>query len=263
MPATLSMLGVMGAFAADLALRPSLATVYLVPVAAASWYGGPALGLATAGIASVAGATAGGFGDELLGRVVMPTLLHVSAAWLVGSLHSAYAHERALARTDPVTSAPNRRAFEEHARALLRRHVRSGRPFTAACLDVDGFKGINDRMGHAEGDRVLRAVAETLTRSVRAADLVARYGGDEFALLLPDTDERGASLLLARLRGELYDAMAQHGWPVTFSVGAVTFRALPRNERDLMQIVDARMYEAKKGGKDQLIHEIRGTSKSA
>jgi diguanylate cyclase (GGDEF)-like protein len=263
LPAALSLLGVGTSFLADVALRPAFASVYLVPVAAASWFGGPGLGLVVAALASGASAVGGGFGDEPLARVVMPTLVNVSAAWLVGSLRNAYRHERALARTDAVTGAPNRRAFEERARAMLRLHARTGRPFTAAALDLDGFKAVNDRLGHAEGDRVLRAVSEALARAVRSSDHVARYGGDEFALLLPDTDERGAALLLARLRGALCDAMTGGGWAVTFSVGAITFRDLPpagfpRNERDLMQLVDARVYEAKHAGKDQMIHETRG-----
>lgn len=263
MHAALSLLGVGTAFVADVALRPAFASVYLVPVAAASWFGGPGMGLVVAAVASGASAIGGGFGDEPLARVVMPTVVNVSAAWLVGSLRNAYRYERDLARTDAVTGAPNRRAFEERARALLRVHTRTGRPLTAAGLDLDGFKAVNDRLGHAEGDRVLRAVAEALVRTVRTSDVVARYGGDEFALLLPDTDERGASLLLARLRGSLCDAMAAGGWSVTFSVGVVTFRDLPhagvpRNERDLMQLVDARVYEAKHAGKDQMVHETRG-----
>ncbi|MDP2306227.1 MAG: GGDEF domain-containing protein [Pseudomonadota bacterium] len=251
-------------------MRPAFASVYLVPVVAASWFGGPMLGFAAAAVSSGASAIAGGFGAEPLARVVMPTLANLAAAWLVLTLRGAYAHERALARTDAVTGAPNRRAFEERARALLRQHARTGRPFTAAGLDLDGFKAVNDRLGHAEGDRVLRAVAETLAGAVRSTDFVARCGGDEFALLLPDTDERGAQLLLARLRGALCDAMAAGGWPVTFSVGAVSFReaegpvrkvpraGLPANERDLMQLVDARVYEAKNAGKDQMVHQTRG-----
>lgn len=253
LPAALSLLGIGLALAAVQALRPALASGYLVPGVAASWFGGPLLGFGAAAVSSAASAMAGGFGAEPLARVVMPTLVNMAAAWLVLSLRSAYMRER----------------------ALLRHHARTGKPFTAAALDLDRFKAVNDQLGHAEGDRVLRAVAETLAGAVRASDLVARCGGDEFSLLLPETDERGAALLLARLRGALFDAMAAGGWQVTFSVGAITFRAatarsvrrplagtsgasLPANERDLLQLVDARVYEAKRAGKDRMVHETRG-----
>jgi diguanylate cyclase (GGDEF)-like protein len=115
-------------------------------------------------------------------------------------------------------------------------------------------------MGHDAGDEVLRAVASALTRAVRGSDVVARYGGDEFAVILANTDAVGAGALLPRLHEALDGAMARRGWPVTFSIGAVTFDRPPRSERQLMRLVDARMYEAKHGGKNRLLHTVHEPS---
>jgi len=161
-----------------------------------------------------------------------------------------------LPRTDAVTNAPNRRAFEEAARRMLRVHAQRERPLTAVVIDLDGFKEVNDTLGHAEGDAVLRVVAETLGGAIRASDVVCRYGGDEFAVILAETDERGAAALLGRLHGALDGAMRRRAWPVTFSIGAITFPRPPSGERELMRLVDAQMYVAKNAGKDRLLHTV-------
>jgi diguanylate cyclase (GGDEF)-like protein len=230
---------------------------YLVPIAAVSWTVGIEAGLGVSAVATaLAYAAAPGLG--LLGGLVMPALLNIATAATVGLLRRAYAHERYLARTDTVTGAANRRAFEERARAALRLHTRQGRPLTAVVIDLDGFKGVNDTLGHDEGDEVLRLVASTLARSVRTTDIVARYGGDEFGVLFVDTGVDGAPALLARLHEALDEAMRRRGWPITFSIGAITFARAPRSERELMRLVDAQMYAAKHGGKDRLVHVVHG-----
>lgn len=230
---------------------------YLVPIAAVSWTVGMEAGLGVSAVATaLAYAAAPGLG--LLGGLVMPALLNIATAATVGMLRRAYAHERYLARTDTVTGAANRRAFEERARAALRLHTLRGRPLTAVAIDLDGFKGVNDTLGHDEGDEVLRLVASTLARSVRATDIVARYGGDEFGVLFVDTGVDAAPALLARLHEALDEAMRRRGWPITFSIGAITFARAPRSERELMRLVDAQMYAAKHGGKDRLVHVVHG-----
>jgi len=97
------------------------------------------------------------------------------------------------ADADPLTGLANHRAFHDRLRTEVERAQRYGRPLSLACLDVDGFKDVNDQFGHQAGDKVLREVAARLTTVARSADLVARIGGDEFAILLPETTAEAAA----------------------------------------------------------------------
>ena len=103
------------------------------------------------------------------------------------------------ARRDTLTGLPNRFVFEERIGALIEQARRHGRPLTLAALDLDHFKAVNDAMGHFTGDRVLQQVAATLQAQIRLTDLLVRMGGDEFLLILPDTDMPAACHLAERL----------------------------------------------------------------
>lgn len=103
------------------------------------------------------------------------------------------------ARMDPLTGIGNRKAFDERLQFLAALHQRYGAPFSVVLLDVDDLKGVNDRGGHAAGDALLCRLAAALRASIRESDLAARIGGDEFALLLPQTPLEGAQTVLARI----------------------------------------------------------------
>ncbi len=158
--------------------------------------------------------------------------------------------ERRLARTDPMTGASNARHFFELLDAERRRSSRTGQPLTLAYLDVDGFKRVNDTLGHPAGDRLLSAVAATLRSCLRSADAVARLGGDEFAVLLPDTPAAGAAAAVAKVRARLQETMREEAWPVTFSVGVVTCSDPARPTREVVAAADRLLYAAKAGGRD-------------
>lgn len=230
-----------------------ITNAYLLPIAAVAWAAGLGAAVVVSGVATVAVSSGGVLS---LPAVAVSAALHFATALVLSTLRIGYDRERRLARTDVVTGAANRRAFDEGVRRLVREHLRRSRPLTAVVIDLDGFKLVNDSLGHDEGDEVLRSVAEALIRSVRATDLVARYGGDEFAILLVETDARGANTLLLRLHEALDTAMRGRGWPVTFSIGAISFDRPPPSERQLMRLVDAQMYEAKNGGKNRLLHTV-------
>jgi diguanylate cyclase (GGDEF)-like protein len=160
---------------------------------------------------------------------------------------------RRLALTDHLTGIANRAAFLDMLERTIARQSRHGDNFALVCLDLDGFKAINDRHGHAEGDAVLRAVAAAMTGCVRREDLVARVGGDEFAAILAG-GATGAAKAAERIRMTINRQMAEQGWDVTASVGSVTFGEAPSGTEEAMQMADRLMYAAKFAGKNRAIH---------
>jgi diguanylate cyclase (GGDEF)-like protein len=162
---------------------------------------------------------------------------------------SRTAHYASLALTDPLTGLPNRRFLEG------RLHDRFAAPGTALgvlLIDLDHFKTINDRYGHAVGDRVLRRVGALLRSGARPGDLVARWGGEEFVVLVETGERAVLEQLCARLRRALQEVGAGEGLPpVTVSVGA----ALSQEASDvpgLLRLADRRLYRAKRAGRDRL-----------
>ena len=123
-----------------------------------------------------------------------------SVALLAAAQRDWLRRERAISRTDGLTGLLNGRGFYEAAAVELARSSRYRHPLTLAYVDLDDFKEINDRLGHARGDAVLVAVAHALRRACRSTDLVGRLGGDEFVVLFPETDRDAAEAALVKLR---------------------------------------------------------------
>lgn len=139
--------------------------------------------------------------------------------------------------------------FYEVASAELNRQGRYPRLMTLAFVDLDNFKEVNDRHGHKIGDMALVAVANAMRAATRTTDILSRLGGDEFALLLPETDLEGARRLLQRLSADVAQAMAASYWPVSCSIGAVTFDTPPDNVDAIITAADHLMYRVKASGK--------------
>ena len=157
-----------------------------------------------------------------------------------------------MAFRDALTGLRNRRSFEERLEEECAR-VRRGRDyrFAVVVVDVDDFKSINDTLGHATGDEVLRAVAQLMKSNVRTVDLCYRIGGDEFAVVLPDTDYRGAQIVIDRLRDGADPAYASLPVPVGLSLGAA---GCPPEDPDTDSVVaaaDRAMYADKARRKAQ------------
>jgi diguanylate cyclase (GGDEF)-like protein len=163
----------------------------------------------------------------------------------------AFRLAEARSRTDALTGLLNGRAFAEEAARLVALCERHGRPVTVAFLDLDDFKRINDDYGHAQGDVVLSAFGAALREAARETDLVGRIGGDEFAMVLAETDEVGARVVLSRLRHRLTHALSVGPRPVTASIGAISSMTHHPPIADLLRQADALLYDAKQEGKDQ------------
>jgi diguanylate cyclase (GGDEF)-like protein len=159
------------------------------------------------------------------------------------------------AREDQLTGLANRRAFDEALAREFARAQRSGRPLCLALLDVDHFKRVNDDYSHAAGDELLKALAVIMRRHSRAVDLVARWGGEEFALLLPETSLADAVAICQRLRTEIAEFDAgpiAPGLRVSVSIGIAAHTGMSHHERMLVR-ADERLYAAKQAGRDQVM----------
>ena len=187
----------------------SLSILYLLPIAFASWYGRRLFSIVLVLVSIISW-----FIAELAakGNVYLPLLIwnttvrlvvFAIVAYLLSHLKSSYEREKYLAQNDGLTEIVNRRFFLEILQAEYKRSLRYNSTFTVAYFDLDNFKQINDRFGHQTGDRLLKLVAQTSRKQIRKFDTIARMGGDEFALLLPETNYKNAKLVLYRLQQHL------------------------------------------------------------
>ncbi len=178
--------------------------------------------------------------------------MYLLVAALIGSARALLDAERLRSRTDALTEVLNPRAFYENVRQEIERTRRFHRPMSLAYLDVDDFKEINDRFGHAAGDEVLRKFAGILRLTMRTIDTVARLGGDEFVVLMPETATEGVLVAIQRLTDHLSSI---DGLPVRVSIGIVTCDdPVPLSIDQIIHRADTLMYTAKRLGKHRFIH---------
>ncbi len=190
--------------------------------------------------------------------------VHHKLARTIRELEQSRVRLAELANTDPLTKLKNRRSFQEHGAHHLAMARRYKTDLSLLLLDIDFFKNINDRHGHQTGDEVLIQVADLLAEQVRVVDIVARIGGEEFAVLLPATNRLGAAVLAERIRA----AIEQSEFPadgkvlaVTVSVGIASLGAEPVDSVDeLLAIADKRLYLAKNNGRNRICVNDQGKS---
>ncbi len=178
--------------------------------------------------------------------------------FVLSALKSAIEKEKELSRVDFLTGVGNGRYFIELADMEINRARRYEHPLTVAYIDLDNFKAINDRFGHSTGDYLLRLVANTIKNNIRVTDTVSRVGGDEFAILLPETGTELGEAITHKIQKINLELMQKNGWPVTFSIGVVTFISPPSTVDEILKKSDNLMYSAKKSGKNRINYEVSG-----
>jgi diguanylate cyclase (GGDEF)-like protein len=179
------------------------------------------------------------------------------------AIENSFLYEEAvrLSLTDGMTGLWNRRNFDLRLEAELSRAVRFSEPFAVVFVELDQMKLVNDHHGHQAGDTVLIELARRLTEAVREVDVVARWGGDEFTLLLPKTALPGALLLAEKIRGAVANApfrVDTGPLDITISVGVAAYPEHGSSGKDLVAAADAAMYRAKAGGRNRVEHAVAG-----
>ena len=179
-------------------------------------------------------------------------------AWLSSGLARALEHERDNARTDMLTGLANLQGFLEHSSDKLEECNNRELSVSLAYIDCDNFKIINDTLGHTAGNHLLALVGQTVREHCKSTDVPARMGGDEFVILMPDTNAQEAETCLRRLQSVLLDLMKTNKWPVTFSIGLITYKCPYRSLEQmvleqLIQEGDALMYQVKTQGKNNIM----------
>lgn len=239
----------------------SLSIFYLVPILFITWKMGRKAGI----LMSVFGAIIWFISDNVethYSHFIIPywnALVRLGffliTSFMLSKFKDELEKEKELGRIDDLTGVSNSRSFYELASTEIERSKRHGHTLSVAYIDLDDFKSINDSTGHSTGDQLLHQMAFIMKQSLRRIDVTARVGGDEFVVLMPETDQETAKIVIERLQKNLLESMKSSGWPVTFSIGAITFTAPPKSVNDMVKKADNLMYRAKEGGKNRILYE--------
>ncbi|MCX5635083.1 MAG: GGDEF domain-containing protein [Planctomycetota bacterium] len=195
-------------------------------------------------------------------RVYKASLLRavLSANLTNANLYQNYKKAFKDSETDPLTKLGTRRMLDRVLRAECERNARYRNPFSIAIIDLDNFKQINDTKGHGAGDMILQNLADIIRNGIRATDVAARYGGDEFVLLMPETTLDEAIVLLERLRRQA-ENISSNGMKTTISCGLTErTNSTDKSIEKLLKQADAALYQAKRGGRNRVVaHQCEST----
>lgn len=187
--------------------------------------------------------------DYPLDAFVLNTFARSVTFTVIGRVVAKLWREREFARKDALTNLANRLEFLERFEIEQSRSERSGRPYSVLFIDIDQFKRLNDQQGHHVGDDALKIVADILRDNSRQVDTIARFGGDEFVLLVPETDARSCEVLIDRILAAGEKIFQSQGWQISMSIGHATEVGRKRSVDEILREADRNMYSIKKAGR--------------
>lgn len=239
--------------------QTSVSFLYLFPIMLIAWAGNRTSAI----LVSIIGAVTWLEADLARGHVyshtaipiwnfIMVSGIFLIIAFAILKIKKILQREYDHACNDYLTNVKNARYFYEQVRMEITRSARYNRPLTLAYIDIDDFKLMNDTYGHNIGDYLLRTVAESMKSTLRSIDVISRIGGDEFAILMPETNEEQAIIAATKVHEQSLQLVKKNGWPVTFSLGVITCYSPTCSADELIKMADALMYDAKKSGKNAI-----------
>jgi diguanylate cyclase (GGDEF)-like protein len=236
----------------------ALPVFYVLPVAAVAWFAGLSAGVGSAVVAVLFWLGVDlAHGPRPLPVLFWNTALRLLCLATLSHLLAALGMALRYARTDPLTGIANSRAFYDWVQLESQRSRRYGGAFTIVYLDVDDLRAVNQRFGHAVGDALIRSVAAIMRNSLRTTDVVARLGGDHFAILLPETGAAATRAVLRKLEGVLLEISGKGEWTSTFSLGAVTYLSPPESIEGALNRAEELMYAAQKAPQEAGASRVR------
>jgi diguanylate cyclase (GGDEF)-like protein len=248
----------------------ALSAFYLFPIILVTWNAGIGAGILISLTSAISWLLADFMMVDSFSNAIIPYLnetfrliVFLIITFIIFKLKTALEIQKEFAGTDPLTSVLNRRAFYALANLELNKGRRYQTPISFLYLDIDNFKRINDHFGHHIGDKLLRSVAETLKNNIRAIDLIVRFGGDEFGILLAESGAESTARVVGKLKNKLMELVRENGWPVTFSIGVATFLNPPYKTDEMIDAADAQMYFAKQKGKNRIQYKIVAENNNA
>jgi diguanylate cyclase (GGDEF)-like protein len=234
----------------------SLALFYLIPIGFFAWF----LSLNIALMNTLACTIVWSASNQVMGiaplisNIVTNLGFYTIFSIMIHYSRIMYEHEKVLSRTDHLTGLLNNRSFYEVAQNYLCIMKRRKSPFSIAFIDLDNFKEINDQYGHDAGDEALKDFAESIVSTLRVTDKAARFGGDEFVVMFPDTDSASIDIIMKKINERVKARMSAYNYNLSFSAGVICCSESVHTIDELVKMADKLMYDVKSNGKNSFVY---------